>query len=204
MAATNGASGDAGRGTPNSSKSSFHAARDGKQSEPEREPKPTQQQERAANKVARLEANKANEMEIQSAKSALAFNVRAEGLTQSKSTAEPKRQPQPSYKAKDGKTYTSLEAIAAAKNLDKQKAAQAKQETKVKKHHAPAPTPPGVARNAYRGRSAAQVQQTQGEQAKAQNDNSKLTAKQQRILARSLQREKQNGKVQQQSKEMGR
>lgn len=198
-----------GGSSPGSSKPSFTAARDGKAQEPARPKTPTQQQQRAADKVVQLQQQNANKIEQTSAKAALSFNVRSEGLPQSKSTVKPKKQQQDSYKAKDGKTYTSQQAITAAQNLDKSKqAAKTSQtKTKIKKHHAPAPKPPGVARNANRGRSTAQTP-TKEQQPQVENDNQKLTAKQQRILARSLERANQNSKTRertkQQSKGMGR
>ena len=202
MAKENGAAGKGvGSGSsPASSKASFKAARDGKASEPVREKPPTKQQERAAGKVVKLQKQNANKIEQTSAKAALKFNVRAEGLPQSKSTAHVKQKQ--AYKAKDGQTYTSLEAIKAAKNLEQAKQVQAAK-AQVKKHHAPAPKPRGVAQNANRGRSTVQTK-THEQPKKARNDYSKLNAMEQRILAHSLQNANQNSKQVQQSKELGR
>ena len=81
---SSGAAGNAGGGnSPRSAKAGFTAARDGKASEPARPKTPTKEQERAAAKVVQLQQQNASNMELQSAKAALSFNVRSEGLPQS-------------------------------------------------------------------------------------------------------------------------
>jgi len=171
-------------------KAQFNAAQAGKVSEPKRPAAVPEQIQKAANDVA-AEQNKSktNEITLAGKKARLSYNVNAHGLPTAKTTQHQKPAPLQPYTSKEtGTTYTTKNSIEAAKNLDRgarQKRdveQQQGEKAKVTKHHAPAPTPPGVARNPKRGRSTSQEAQT-AVQEKPKTERDQLNSYQAAVIA---------------------
>lgn len=205
-----------GGNIPATPSAQFKAAKDGKVAETKRpDPVPEQIQKAANDVVAESSKDKTCETTMASKKGRLSYNVNAHGLPTTKSTqVQPPEAIKPYTSKENGTTYKTKAAIEAAKNLDQ--GAKKKREAeklragiaKVTKHHAPAPTPPGVARNAYRGRSTSQESRA-SVQEKPKTEREQLTAYQARVIAtaqKSQAQEQGNSKTREQNKDqsMGR
>lgn len=132
-------------------KDTFHAARDGEETPKPSTKLPTMSQQKALDDLkTELDKPIADPLKLKSVLSRLDFNTKAHEHSRETTQHQP---PKPeSYTSEfDGKTYTSPEAIEAAKKID---AKQTGKKPVVSEHPAPAPKPKSAPASKNRGKSS--------------------------------------------------